>query len=138
MDKGGLGAMVERLTLKEGAGVFFWHFLASGVVIGLVMLIITALGPNHAGFVYGALPLGFVYIIVARSLRNTSQDAHIKELSSFSRFTLIGGVVFIAYIGVYWATLSATRQPVFAAVLMSVVVALSTWVILRATNGSDA
>ncbi len=69
---------------------FFKHTIIFSVLVGVSAVLIEKKRDGLSGFLYGALPIGFIYLLF---VDNMSRHRHIE----FSKETYIGGIYFVVY-----------------------------------------
>jgi hypothetical protein len=69
---------------------FLKHFVISGAIVGVSAILIEHNNHKLSGFLYGGLPIGFLYLLfIAKETR--------QKAIEFSRETFIGGIFFLFY-----------------------------------------
>lgn len=69
---------------------FFKHTIIFSMIIGISAVLIQNKKDGLSGFLYGALPIGFIYLLF---VDNMGRHRHIE----FSKETYIGGIYFVFY-----------------------------------------
>lgn len=75
---------------------FMQNFVIGGSIIGILSVIIKFYSSKFAGFVYGAFPLTFIYLLVIAHHNGT------REI--FSKNTLYGILPWIIFVFLIWKT----------------------------------
>lgn len=68
--------------------VFLQNFFLSGIIIGLASILIEQVHAESTGFIYGAFPIGFLYLLILCQYKN-------KNATAFSLTTTFGAIMFI-------------------------------------------
>lgn len=84
---------------------FIKHTFISGIFIGLIMILLEFKFFKLSGFVYGALPIGFIYIIINYYFKNIKYNDKINILTNLTYFTILGGFIFLLIMFIYYYTL---------------------------------
>ena len=97
---------------------FIKHTLLSGVFIGLVMILLELNFFKISGFLYGALPIGFIYIISSYYIKNINNSKKIDNITKFSYFTILGGFIFLLLMFVYYYCLIYSNNLLFSKIAL--------------------
>ena len=89
---------------------FLKNAILGGIFVGLIMVIMEMKFYKLGGFVYGALPFTFIYIMLMYFFYNCSYNDKVKRLMEFSNFTIVGAFLFIVIISIYYFTLKYTKN----------------------------
>ncbi len=84
---------------------FIKHTIFSGIFIGFIMVLLEFNFFKLSGFIYGALPIGFLYIIINYYFKNIQENNKINIITNITYFTIIGGFIFILIMFIYYYTL---------------------------------
>jgi hypothetical protein len=69
---------------------FLKHFVLSGLIVGVSGLLIENNKHGLSGFLYGGLPIGFLYLLFIAKMNR-------ENTIEFSKETYIGGIFFLFY-----------------------------------------
>jgi hypothetical protein len=69
---------------------FLKHFVLSGSIVALSAVLVEQNEHKLSGFLYGGLPVGFLYLLI---VANQSRE----KIIEFSKATYIGGIYFLFY-----------------------------------------
>jgi len=94
--------------------IFFKNSIISGVIIGLIMLIIEMGNTELGGLMSGILPLGFIYIVICIFLSKLNNNDKIEKITKFSKYAMIGGLFFVFIIISFYYTIKSTKNILFA------------------------
>jgi hypothetical protein len=84
---------------------FIKHTIFSGIFIGIIMVLLEFNFFKLSGFIYGALPIGFIYIILNYYFKNIHESNKINIITNLTYFTILGGFIFILIMFIYYYTL---------------------------------
>lgn len=93
---------------------FIKDFILSGFIVSVSALLIRDNQHQLSGFLYGSLPIGFLYLLLTI---NTSRDKTIE----FSKETYIGGIFFFLYTFIVYLLFKFTQLSVFWIVLIATI-----------------
>lgn len=80
---------------KKLLSVFLKNFFISGIVIGLYSIIMEISSPEFVGFIHGALPITFTYLIFLTYIKHKERLNDMVYISGLSGFLWIGFVLLI-------------------------------------------
>lgn len=99
---------------------FLQNAFVSGIFIGVVMVLLEYKFIKIGGVIYGALPFGFIYIIITYFFRNLSYKEKVDRLLHFSNYSIIGGLIFLLIMGAYYYALKYTEKMGWAALALAI------------------
>jgi len=112
--------------------LFLQNAIFSGIFIGAIIVALEMKFFKLGGIIYGAIPLGFIYIMFSYYLRNSiSRNEKLKRLLNFSKFSLIGGALFLVFMGVYYGILKKTNNFIYSTIAMFVIMIIGIVVIVK-------
>ena len=80
---------------KKLLSVFLKNFFIAGIVIGLYSIIMEISSPEFVGFIHGALPITFTYLIFLTYIKHKERLNNMVCISGLSGFLWIGFVLLI-------------------------------------------
>lgn len=80
---------------KKLLSVFLKNFFIAGIVIGLYSLLMEIFSPEFVGFVHGALPITFTYLVFLTYIKYKGRLNNMVYISGLSGFLWIGFVLLI-------------------------------------------
>jgi hypothetical protein len=105
-----------NVSWSELLTAFGKHFLVGGAIIAIVGVILEHFSSPVAGLVYGAFPLGFIYLFWV-----TYHTKGLCECSMLSKHTLLATVLFVTYVGIVWAMCKTECHPLWSFLLATAV-----------------
>ena len=112
--------------------LFLQNAIFSGIFVGGIMVALEMKFLKIGGILYGAIPLGFIYIMVSYYLRSSmDREEKYDRLINFSKFSLVGGALFLVFMGVYYGILKKTNNFIYSTLALCVVLTIGIIVIIK-------
>lgn len=112
--------------------LFIQNAIFSGIFIGTVIVLLEMKFFKLGGIIYGAIPLGFIYIMFSYYFRKgMKRKEKYNRLINFSKFSLIGGGLFLLFMGVYYGILKKTNNFIYSTVAMFVIMIIGVIIIVK-------
>jgi len=89
---------------------FLKNALLSGIFVGFTMMLLEYKFVKLSGFVYGAIPFGFLYILIVYFFKNIDRSQKVHDLLHFTSYSIVGGVMFLVIMGAYHYALKFTSS----------------------------
>lgn len=93
----------------------FKHVFISGFIVGTFAYLAENKKHKLGGFLYGSLPLGFLYILLMSKMNYEQQ-------TKFSEASLLGAFFFITYIGILYFLLKNEKFNLFMNLLITTII----------------
>ena len=102
-------------SIKNIFWTFLGNFIAGGLLVGISAVAVKFVSGGLGGFLYGALPLGFIYLYIFTYLtfskdKDSPKNA-IMESLNLSDGTIYGGFIWILYIFIILLFTKYTNLP---------------------------
>jgi hypothetical protein len=93
------------------------HMIISGVTVGLFAYLAENMDQKIIGFLYGSIPVGFLYIMF---MANMSKN----EKINFTHASLIGGLFFVLYMSTLYLLFKNTSFNILTNIILTTIVFL--------------
>lgn len=93
---------------------FFKHFVLSGLIVGVSAILIEQNKHELSGFLYGGLPIGFLYLLF---VANMNRD----KIINFSKETYIGGIFFLLYTFIIYLLFKYTKISIIWCIIITTI-----------------
>lgn len=94
---------------------FLKHFILSGLIIGVSTVLIEQNKHELSGFLYGGLPIGFIYLLFVANMNK-------ENVIGFSRETYIGGIYFLLYTFIIYLLFKHTKLSILLCVAITTLI----------------
>lgn len=112
--------------------LFLQNAIFSGLFVGGIIVALEMNFLKIGGLLYGAIPLGFIYIMVSYYLRSSmDREEKYDRLINFSKFSLVGGALFLVFMGAYYGVLKKTNNFIYSTLALCVVMTIGVIVIIK-------
>ena len=78
--------------IKNISSIFFQNFLISGIVIGIFSVLMELISVEFVGFLHGALPLTFTYLVFM------TYYTYPKKINNFTLLTGLSGFLWVFFL----------------------------------------
>lgn len=100
--------------------IFLQNAILGGLFIGIIKVLLELEEYKLSGLIYGALPIGFIFILITYYFSGIDGNQKKDILLHFSNYSIIGGFLFIVIIASYFYALRYTGNHYMAVIALIV------------------